>query len=89
MNDHDFYRAIYGAPAPLPATKATSPFLVFCDSPGARAPTFKHNSRAAAEAEARRLSELTPGKTFYVLGALSYTHTPKPTPVTARTMSLV
>jgi hypothetical protein len=85
LNDLDFANAVglYYGP------KATYPFIVFADSPGARAPTFKHSSRSAAEAEARRLSALTPGVNFYVMGALSITTTPRPVPVKATTRSLV
>lgn len=76
----------YSDPPSYQRVKATSPFLVFADSPGYRAPTFKHPSRPAAEAEARRLAQLNPGVNYYVLGSLSLTAAAKPT---AKTRSLV
>lgn len=45
---------------------ANEPFwMVYGD--GQRAPTYKHDSEASAEVEARRLARLLPGTSFYVL----------------------
>ncbi len=39
-------------------------------NPQGRAPTYRHNSRAAADAEASRLSSANPGRVFVVLKAV-------------------
>lgn len=72
----------FSAPRPV----ATAPFLVFADAVGFKAPTFKHSTRYAAEAEAQRLAKLNPGVNYYVMGSLSVTSARKPE---ATTRSLV
>jgi hypothetical protein len=80
----DFMRGFdYGRSATPPTT---SPYLVFADAVGFKAPTYKHLTRSAAEAEAKRLATLNPGVSYYVLGAVSITSATKPV---AGTRSLV
>lgn len=45
---------------------------------GQRAPTYKHDSRASAEAEALRLARQHPGIAFYALCAVSAAGSPPP-----------
>lgn len=72
---------------PMPPPRvATAPFLVFADAIGFKVPTFKHPTRYAAEAEAKRLATLNPGINYYVMGSLSLTSATKPS---ASTRSLV
>lgn len=63
---------IYGIRRPTTA----APFLVFNATKGG-APSYTHNSRLAAETEAKRLANANPGQDFYVLGSLSVTKAPK------------
>lgn len=70
----------------LAGSKPTAPFLVFADKAGYAAPTFRHQTRAAAETEAKRLANLNPGVSYYVLGSVSLTSARKPE---ATTWSLV
>jgi hypothetical protein len=40
-------------------------------SPAGRAPVFRHASRQTAEIEARRLADLSPGSSFFVLAPVT------------------
>ena len=47
-------------------------WMVFNDSIGGQAPTYKHPTLGAARIEAERLAKLNPGVRFWVLEAQGY-----------------
>lgn len=86
MNNDYFYSAYPFDQGLYTLPTATYPYLVFADAIGFKPPSFKHPTRKAAEAEARRLADLNPGVNYYVLGSLSHTRAQKAPKATTRSL---